>query len=112
MEKRRDPRIATWTKIQFSQLWDESLGEGDLKNLSKGGVFVTLIRGVDTRDLKPPHELKFRFDLPTGPVNGIAQIAWIKPETSEMGLRFQRIDNSDGLSNLLSFLQNAETPGT
>ncbi len=107
MEKRNEQRVNVLTKIHLSQLWDEALGEGYLRNLSKGGIFVTNVAGLNIGDLKPPHEIKFRFELPTGPVNGIAQIAWIKPETGEMGLRFQNIDNSGGLSNLMNFLSVA-----
>ncbi len=107
MEKRSDQRVAVSAKIQLSQLWDEALGEGDLRNLSKGGVFLTSIGGVNLGELKPPHEIKFKFELPTGTVNGIAQIAWIRAESGEMGLRFQQIDNTGGLSNLLGFLSTA-----
>ena len=108
MEKRNDQRVVAWAKIHLSQLWDERIGEGYLRNLSKGGVFVTSLEGVHTGDLKPPHEIKFRFELPTGPVDGIAQIAWIKPEAGEMGLKFQRVDNDGGLSNLIDFLSTAK----
>ena len=112
MEKRSDRRVGAMAKIRLSQLWDEMIGEGYLRNLSKGGVFVASLEGVNTGDLKPPHEIKFCFELPTGTVDGIAQIAWLKPESAEMGLRFQRIDNDGWIANLMNFLSTAKTQET
>ncbi len=103
-EKRIHQRIIAWTRIFLFDMNGKTLYEGYVRNLSKGGVFVASIDQQKFKNIKSAQRIKFRFELPSGPVNGIAEVAWIKPESNELGMKFVKIE--DGLTHLMDFISS------
>lgn len=107
-EKRIHQRIVAWAKIHLLEVGGKPLFEGFVRNLSKGGVFVASGEENKALNLKNGQQIKFIFDLEDGRVQGLAEIAWMNPESKEVGLKFVKVE--DGLDILMNYLSNMISP--
>ncbi len=106
MDKRRFMREFTSSDIK---LYDEEgllMYRGKVSDVSAGGVLV-LSGGLDDLVLfEEQQEVNFKLSLPTGLVAGIAEIAYVDNDEGRMGLKFTKIINKEGVSNLMAFVAN------
>lgn len=104
MDKRRFMREFTSSDIR---LYDEEgilIYKGKVRDVSAGGVLV-LSGGLDDLvGFEERQEVNFKLSLPTGLVAGIAEIAYVDEEEGKMGLKFTKIVNKEGVSNLMAFV--------
>lgn len=106
MKKRGSMRAFTASSIKLYGPEGEMIYKGKVHDISEGGVLV-LSGGLD--DLIPfseSQEINFKLSLPTGLVAGTAEIMYVDNDEGRMGLKFVKIVNKEGVSNLMSFVAN------
>src|SRR4051812_10623369 len=107
MEKRRFARMDAGSTVFFTMLDRVPLGEaqlsafsafgdGSVTDISKGGFHVEYLNEPKLAKLKAGDRVGFRLHIPTGPIEGIASVEWLKPDLSEMGFVFDKITNDGG----------------
>jgi hypothetical protein len=97
MERRKFIRVLAFSSIRLFTAGREILFDGDLLDISKGGVCVA---NIDRQ--------KFEFELVIGEdqVKGTAIIAWLDSERMSMGLEFVKIVNDEDRTNLEALLNS------
>jgi c-di-GMP-binding flagellar brake protein YcgR len=84
----------------------ELMYKGKVRDISQGGVLV-LSGGLDDLLLfEESQEVNFKLNLPTGLVAGTAEVTYVDSDEGRMGLKFTKIVNKDGISNLMAFVAN------
>lgn len=104
MDKREFIREFTASGIKLFDAEGNLICKVQANDISQGGVLVVSLGFEDFEEFDPGDELMFTMEIPTGEVSGIAEVAWTDPEESRMGLKFTRITNKSGVSNLMAFL--------
>ncbi|MEA3489288.1 MAG: PilZ domain-containing protein [Candidatus Omnitrophota bacterium] len=104
MDKREFAREFSASVIKLFDQEGNLIYRGKISDISAGGVLV-ISHGVDEwEDFDQGEEMNFTLDIPTGKVSGVAEVVWTRPEDERMGLKFTRILNRQGASDLLTFL--------
>lgn len=106
MDKRNFMRQFTSSRISLYDAEGGLIYKGNVRDISQGGVLV-LSGGLDDLVLfEESQEINFKLSLPTGLVAGIAEITYVDSDEGRMGLKFTKIVNKDGVSNLMAFVAN------
>ena len=104
MNKREFIREFTASSIKLFDQDENLIYKGKVNDISAGGILVVSCGLEDLEGFYPGEGIKFTLQIPTGEVSGVAEIAWTDPEESRMGLKFLKILNKDGVSNLMAFV--------
>lgn len=106
MEKRQNRREDAFSSIHLFEKDGGFICTADIDNISEAGVHVIFLHKDDFQRLAPHKHIFFKLIIPTGEVEGSASIVWTRVRSLTIGLRFLEIQNSDGMPNLLAFINN------
>jgi len=105
-DKRKFRRAVTATALRLFDSQDKLICSAVVKNISKEGIFVLLFDLRKCGLFEPTKEVRFQLLLPSGTVPGIAQVRWISPKESQMGLMFMKLDQESDRKNIESFVSS------
>jgi hypothetical protein len=98
--------MAGVSEISLFTTEDVAIARASIVDLSEGGVLVTHLPPHELATITTGRKLKFQFVVPTGEVQGLAEVVRVEPSKTEMALRLLSIENQAGLPNLLGFLHS------
>jgi len=104
MDKRKSIRKFSATGIELYNLEGKSICTATVNDVSKGGILIIFYDSDKFDSFSPGTKINFKLIIPTGQILGLAEVSWTNHEDSRMGLRFLRIDNEEGTSNLMAFV--------
>ena len=106
LDQRKFTRLFASSSIKLFEANGKLICKASVADLSQEGLLVAFFDEIIDKSLNEQKEIKFEFIIPTGPVEGAAKIMWLNSKESKFGLKFLKIENDDGASNLLSFIAN------
>jgi len=104
MDKRKFIREFTATGIELCDPEGKIICTATVNDISKGGILIIFYDSDKFDIFSPGKQMKFKLMLPTGPIIGLAEVSWANHEDSRMGLKFLRIENEGGVTNLMAFV--------
>ena len=107
MERRKYLRVLAFSSIRLFTTERESVFDGDLLDISKGGVCVANIERLKLESFSIGQKFEFELMIGEEKVQGIATIAWLDSDKSSMGLEYIKIFNDEDRTNLETLLNNA-----
>jgi hypothetical protein len=106
MEHRRQARLAGVSEISLLSSESQLITRASIVNLSEGGILVGYVDADVLAAMAPQQQMRFEFSIPSGKVEGSAEVTRVVAAESEVALRLVSIDNQGGLANLLTFLHS------
>ena len=106
MERRKYLRVLAFSSIRLFTAERESIFDGDLLDISKGGVCVANIERLKLESFSIGQKFEFELIIGEAQVTGIATIAWLDSDRSSMGLEYVKIFNDEDRSHLESLLNS------
>jgi hypothetical protein len=106
MERRKFIRVLAFSSIRLFTAGREILFDGDLLDISKGGVCVANIDRQKLESFSNGQEFEFELVIGEDQVKGTAIIAWLDSERMSMGLEFVKIVNDEDRTNLEALLNS------
>jgi hypothetical protein len=106
MERRKFLRVLAFSSIRLFTTKGEFMVDGDLLDISKGGVCVA---NIDRQKLEAfSNEQEFEFGLMIGAeqFTGVAKIVWLDIEKLSMGLAFVNIFDDEERTKLESLINS------
>jgi len=104
MDRRRFVREFTASGIELSDLEGNFICSANINDISEGGLLVVFYCEDKTKFFTTGKMVKFNMKIPTGAISGVAEVVWSNLKDSQLGLKFTKIENADGFSNLMSFV--------
>lgn len=104
MDKRKSIREFTASDIEIYDLKGEFICTATVNDISKGGILVALYDTEKFDLFSRGQKIKFQLTVPTGPIAGSAEVSWADNGEARMGLKFTRIENEEGVTNLMAFV--------
>jgi hypothetical protein len=100
IEKRKFQRVLAFSTIRLFTAKREVVFDGDLLDISKGGICVANVDRQQLESFSAGQEFKFELMIGTAEVTGVALIAWMDAEKLCMGLEFAEIFNDEERTSL------------
>jgi hypothetical protein len=106
MERRKFLRVLAFSSIRLFTTNGEFIVDGDLLDISKGGVCVANIDRQKMESFSNGQEFEFGLMIGAEQFTGVAMIAWLDIEKLTMGLEFVKIFNDEERAQLESLINS------